>query len=227
MSIDGRVHDLLGVPAAAEKDLDTVLRESYAARPERDPDPRMDIDYVLISRALEWGVTAAAGGVVGNAVYDGAKAALRGFMKRRRFRPRALLSAEEAGAFALYALAHVVRHQVFSTTMWVGSDKPPEMVAIDRQGNDWVCRFERSRQTEWHGKRAAWVEIVDVRVDGRAPDIARTCCRASTDLRLLPPGPGGQATTAANRLALYRDPGLEDRGLGERQACDWTPIGRR
>ncbi|MEV4804434.1 hypothetical protein AB0K18_30910 [Nonomuraea sp. NPDC049421] len=125
------VHDLLGTQDA-EKDARTLLGEQYAAIKHKDPDPHADIDSVLISRALEWGAEAAIAGVIGNAIYDGAKSAVRAFVRRRRPDRDTGLDANEARAFALYVLAYLVVSKKADLFMW--RDSPPQPISIERDG---------------------------------------------------------------------------------------------
>jgi hypothetical protein len=104
------------------------------------------------------------------------------------------------------------------------------MVAIKKEGNDWVCRFERGWLTEWQGGHATWIEIVDVKVNGRAPDISHTRCKTGTDLRPLPPEVSRSMTAYGGKKMLligHDRRVLENRGLGERQVSDWVSIGRQ
>lgn len=223
------VHDLLGAQDAG-KDARTLLGEQYAAIKHKDPDPHLDIDYVLISMALQWGAEAAIAGVMGNAIYDGAKSAVRAFVRRRRGDRDTGLDADEARAFALYVLAYLVVSKKADSFMW--RDSPPQPISIERENGHWICRFEKQSLTRHREKKrlardrmhkAMWIEAIELRVAAADPSIPGSHYRRSTELRL--------ATSAEARLAEERllastfSTRIDEHGLGRRQETEWKQVG--
>jgi hypothetical protein len=208
--------ELLGLQHGSERDLDEVLAEKYS-RLSPEPDCRLDLDYVVLSRGLAWGAAAAASGVIGNAIYDGAKSAVVAFLRRHRRDKKSVLTRDEVTAFSLYALAYLVHHKPTASRIW-RDDEPPGLVSATPTGHHLTCRFEQCSDTTYMQCDAIWVEIVDIKIDGNAPRISNTQYRTSTDLRLAvtPHQRWMRRTTGIG--------GLDKRGLGERQVTDWTAI---
>ncbi|MEV0679350.1 hypothetical protein AB0I60_22790 [Actinosynnema sp. NPDC050436] len=117
---------------------------------------------------MEWGAQAALAGVVGNAIYDGAKSAVRRFARRVRKNGKAHLDEEEARAFARYVLAYLT---VYRGGLAIDkTSEPPAPVAVERAGEHWICRFEVRKLTRHREKRnllrdrrivAAWITTIE------------------------------------------------------------------
>ncbi|GAA3884518.1 hypothetical protein GCM10022243_56610 [Saccharothrix violaceirubra] len=223
------VHDLLGVQDS-EKNAHTLIVERYAASKNKDPDPQLDVEYILINAEFTWGAQAALAGVIGNAVYDGAKSAVRSFVRRCRRKDNSGLDAGEAEAFALYVVAYLVVRKQVEISLW--SNHPPKAVAVAKEGDHWICRFEKSWFTQLREKKspvrtrkmdAIWKRTIEIRLEAGSPSIPDSHYRMGTELRLATPAEA-QSRRRGGIAEIYG--GEADRhGLGEKLGTVWKRVG--